>query len=123
MGDHVERYAPGPITEEASAAVTGGRLVEFTGDRTVGPAAAASNVVAGVALRDAALGQKVAVDHDGTHKLRASAAIAAGQRVIAAANGEVAPAGAAPDARQVVGFAREAAGAGGVDIFVTLTLS
>lgn len=124
MPDHIERYAPGPLTEEASAAVTGGRLVEFTGNRTVGPAAANSDRVAGVALRDAAIGQKVAVDHDGTHKLRASGAIAAGQRVVAGAGGVVVGVGvaAADDARRIIGFAREAI-ADGADGYVTLTLS
>lgn len=121
MADHIARYQSGPITEEASAAVTGGRLVAFTGNRTVGPAGAGSLLVAGVALRDAAIGQKVAVQHDGTHSLRASGAITTGQRVIAAADGRVAPAGATPDARTVVGFAREAI-ADGADGLITLTL-
>lgn len=119
--DHVRRYDTGPITERAVAAVVGGRLVEARGNREVGPAAAGSVVCMGVALRDAAVGQDVGVDHEGTHRLRAAAAVAAGQRVMCAAAGEVTPWVAAGDPRTIIGFAREAIAAG-ADGNVTLTL-
>lgn len=117
-----EYFKPGAdITVTASAAVTGGQLVEFTGDRRVGPAAAGSLVVCGVARQDAAVEGKVAVASGGVYPLTATGAIAAGQRVMAAAGGTVAavPAPAATPAagdiantRATVGYALEAIATG-----------
>jgi hypothetical protein len=113
-GGIVEHF--GPVDAETwttSAAVIAGRLVEATGNRRCGPAGVGSLVVVGVAMQDASAAEdKVAVATDGVVPCRASGAIAAGQRVIAAAAGDVAAAGATPDARTVVGIAVEAISGG-----------
>ena len=95
-----------PWTLQASVPVVGGRLVESTGTRTVGPAGAASVKVLGVAAYDAAAGAKVAVWPLAgcTHKVTATGAIAAGDNLAAAANGTVAPI-AAGTFGQLVGVA------------------
>jgi Uncharacterized conserved protein (DUF2190) len=119
VGGQTERFLPADvITMTASVAVVGGRLVEITGNRTIGPAAAASAKVLGVALHDAAIGATVGVVSVGVFNLRAEAIIAAGDTVQAA--GAAANAGSVgvstgTDARLVVGKAIEgiAAGASG----------
>lgn len=136
MANITPKFAPGTdITYTASAAVTGGRLVTLTGNRRVGPAGAGSTVI-GVPLRDAALEEKVTVAREGVFMLRAAAAIAAGDRLIPAANGEVQPVGAAAatgaataqtqtdieNSRDIIGFALEAIAAG-ADGQVALTLA
>jgi hypothetical protein len=109
-----ERFGTGAprLTMTASVAVVAGRLVEFTGDRSVGPAAAGSFKVIGVACQDcdgvAATGNKIAVATGGVWNLRAGAAIAAGDQLVPLANGAVGPSGAAPDARTVIGVALQA---------------
>lgn len=91
MPDYLPKHSPGQqVTYTASAAIVGGQLVTITGDLLVGPTAGAG-VVEGVATRDAAVGQAVNVRDGGIQLLVASAAIAAGQRVQSAANGQVAP--------------------------------
>ena len=50
-----------PFTSTTSAAVTGGQVLIVTGSGTVGPAAAASGLVVGVAAHDAANGAQVTV--------------------------------------------------------------
>lgn len=93
MADYLPKFKPGQaITYTASADVTGGQLVEVTGDRTVGPAAADSAVTVGVAGFDAKAGESVTVYSGGVQTPRASGAIAARDRVGAAANGRVATA-------------------------------
>lgn len=105
MADHLPAFAPGrDVTFIASAAVTGGRLVEVTGNMTVAHAAAASTKVVGVASFDAAANTEVGVSTGGVHPLLASAAVAAGDKVAATAGGQVAPAAANP----AVGTALEA---------------
>ena len=111
-------------TMTASAAVTAGRLVEISGNRTVAHAAAASIKVYGVALQDydgvPATGAKIAVARDGVWYLTATGAIAAGDQVIAAANGTVSSLAAAAgavaadinNARAIVGIALEAIAGG-----------
>ena len=97
MADYLPKFKPGEaVTFTASAAVTGGRLVVATGDRTVGPAGADSAAVIGVAAFDAASGESVTVftRAGGIQRLTASAAIAAGAQVISAANGKIATVGA-----------------------------
>jgi predicted RecA/RadA family phage recombinase len=104
-----EYFAPGHhLTLTASATITGGQIVAYTGNRTVGPAGAASMAVAGIALHNAASGEKVTVATQGVWPATATGAIAAGDTLITAAAGTVAPAGAAPDARSVIGRALEA---------------
>lgn len=99
-----------PWTLQASATVTGGRLVEVTGAGTVGPAGAASVKVLGVAATDAATGAKVQVWPLAglTHRVTASGAISAGDNLAAGAAGVVVPI-AAGTFGQLVGVADRAA--------------
>ena len=93
MGDFTPRYKPGhAVTLTTSAAVTGGQLVEVTGDLLVGPAAAGSAKVVGQAACDAAAGQRIAIHMPGktVTDATASGAIAAGDHLKAAAGGKVA---------------------------------
>ncbi|WLP90250.1 capsid cement protein [Gordonia sp. NB41Y] len=90
MAEHTPKYLPGAaITFRASANVTGGQLVEITGNETVGPAAAKSAKAVGVAAFDAKSSELVTVHTDGVHRLTAAAAVAAGASVEAAASGGV----------------------------------
>lgn len=106
MSDYTPVYTPGTaITCTASAAITGGQLVAVSGDGTVGPAAAGSAKVVGVAGHDAAANARVTVHPRGmVHESTASGAITAGDQVGAAASGAVASVAAAsgtPDAAAV----------------------
>lgn len=90
MADYIPKFHPGQaVTFTASADVVGGRLVEVTGDRSVGPAGAKSAKVAGVAARDAVAGEHVLVHVGGVQTLPATAAVVAGASVAAAAAGAV----------------------------------
>ena len=101
----------GPTTSATSAAVTGGQLLEVTGDNTVGPAGAASLKVVGQALHDAASGASVTYDCDGPiREAVASGAIAAGDLLITAAAGKLA-AGTTANAVRGVALAAAADGA------------
>jgi len=113
-GGVVERFLPGDrltCTVAAGQAVVGGNVVEATADYTVQQAGAASVVVLGVALHDAAAGTIVTVATAGVWVIISAGAITAGSRVVTGAAGVVAAAGAAPDARTVIGFALAAAAA------------
>ncbi|MGZ9830217.1 hypothetical protein ACXYTP_25215 [Tsukamurella ocularis] len=114
--------------------ILGGQLVEARAAGRIGVAAAGSLKVLGVALTDAvapedfppangtdALGRpvvsavpiptKVAVAYAGTEvKVKYSAAATFGDKLVATASGTVAPAGATPDARTIVGVCTETAG-------------
>jgi hypothetical protein len=98
MAEYTPVFANGtaPWTLQASATVTGGRLVEVTGNGTVGPAGAASTKVLGVAAYDAASGAKVDVWPLAglTHKVLGTGAINAGDNLAAGAAGVVAAIGA-----------------------------
>jgi hypothetical protein len=111
MADYTPVFANGtaPWTLQASAAVTGGRLVEVTGTGTVGPAGAASVKVLGVAAADAPSGGKVDVWPLAglTHKILGTGAIAAGDNLAAGAAGVVAVIGAGTFG-QLVGIADRA---------------
>lgn len=98
----------GGVTFTASAAVTGGQLVEVTGDRTVGPAAAGSLKAIGHAGHDAPAGGRLTVHLNGAGVQEgvASGAIAAGALLKAAAAGAVATGGTGDN---VVGIALAAA--------------
>lgn len=61
MSDYVPVDGCGPYSFTTAAAVTGGQLLELTGDNTVQPAGATSQKVVGVAAFDAASGAKVTV--------------------------------------------------------------
>lgn len=92
MADQLPKFKPGQaVTFTASAAVTGGQLVESTtGDYQVGPAGATSLKVVGVAGHDAAINAKVVVHIGGVQKLTTTAAaVTAGALIVAAAAGQV----------------------------------
>lgn len=112
MAEYTPVFATGgaPITLQASATVTGGRLVENTGNGTVGPAGAASTKVIGVAAFDAASGAKVDVwPLPGVvHETTASGAVAAGDGLAAGAAGVVSTIGAGTF-QQLIGVALAAA--------------
>lgn len=112
MADYLPRYNPGEvITLTASADITGGRLVAVTGDNTVGPAAAGSAAVVGVAGFDAKSGDHVTIYRDGVQRLTAAGAIAAGAKVVAAAGGQIATAG---EGTEIIGLALQTATEGDV---------
>lgn len=128
----IPKHERGPVTYEVNAVVRGGRLVEpdaATGK--VKEAAAGSLKVLGVATTDAqptptadttdAFGNQVitmvqvtkytAVGGNGAiYPVEYSANAAFGDKLVATAAGTVAPAGATPDARSIVGECREPGG-------------
>jgi Uncharacterized conserved protein (DUF2190) len=85
VGDYTPIYEPGTTrTATTSAVVTGGQLLEVSGDGTVAGAAAGSTKVVGVAAHDAASGARVTVIALGgvVHELTAgTGGITAGARV------------------------------------------
>lgn len=90
MAQYTPLFTPGAaITYSAGEAITGGQLVEITGDRVIAPAEAGSAKVVGVAAFDAAIGDDVTVFTGGVQRPLATGAIAAGDRVAAAAAGTV----------------------------------
>lgn len=92
MGDFTPRFKPGhAVTFTASAAVTGGQLVEVSGNMQVAPATAGSQKVVGQPGHDALAGEPVTVHTPGKTVTTAvaSGAIAAGDPVKAAAAGKV----------------------------------
>lgn len=93
MTDYAPVYTGGvnPFTVTTSGAVTGGRLVEVTGDGTVATAGAGSLVVVGVAAHDAASGARLTVWplNNCVHELVSSGAITAAAGVVAGAAGVV----------------------------------
>lgn len=133
----VPKFAGGPITCRVLETVKGGQLVEARtsavtnfGIGNCGVAAAASTKVLGVATKDArppasnestdAFGnvtvdvtqitEFTAVGINGVYPVLYSANAAFGDPLVATANGTVAPAGAAPDARTIVGRCWEPGG-------------
>lgn len=125
---------PTTYTPANNEAIRGGLLVEARAAGRIGAAAAGSFVVLGVALNDAQAPEQLVtgptVDAQGRNVLNAAvfpttvavahsgdvvpvtyaANAAFGQKLIAAANGTVTPAGATPDARTIVGTCREPLG-------------
>lgn len=96
-------------TYTAGAVITKGQVVELTGNRTVSPAVAGSTKRKMVAIEDAALNEAVACAWGGVWPITAGVACAAGDLVVVAgAAGKVGPAGVAPDARTLFGYAEEA---------------
>lgn len=94
MADYLPLFKPGDaITQTASAAITGGRLVAVSATGTVATSGADSAVVVGVAANDvAASGDKFLVypiRGGGVHALVASAAITAGDGVTSTNTGKV----------------------------------
>lgn len=78
-----------PYTSTASATTTGGNVLEVTASGTVGPAAAASVKVVGVAAFDAAANAQVTVFRGGVQELVASGTVTQGEQVEAGAAGTV----------------------------------
>lgn len=111
MADYLPKFKPGAaVTFTTTADVTGGRLVDLTGNNTIGPAGADVADVVGVAGFDVLSGEKVTVycRPTGVHRLVANGAIAAGAKVISATGGKIATIGAGTNP---IGIALEAAAA------------
>lgn len=92
MGDHLLKFKPGQaVSFAATTAITGGQVVEVTGNRSVGvPAAAASVKTIGSAGHDAAIGDQVIVHLNGpVDTFTSAAAITAGSKVENATLGKV----------------------------------
>lgn len=129
----VTKTGPRTYTPADNATITGGQLVEAVAGGRIQPAGAGSLVVLGVAVTDAiapedvvttaavvggrsvlntaVLPQNVAVAYGGVEVPVTYAANASfGQKLIAAANGTVTPAGATPDARTIVGTCTQPGG-------------
>ncbi|WGD38481.1 capsid cement protein [Lysinibacter sp. HNR] len=107
MSDYLPKFKPGQsVTYKASAAVTGGHLVEVTGNRTVAHAGVDSAKVVGVAGFDAAAGDDVVVFAGGVQRLTVASVIPAGATVTAAAGGKATTGGT-----NKLGIALEAAAA------------
>ena len=91
MGNYlpkVDSYST--ITRTASADITGGRIVEVTGDKTVAMAAADSKKTLGIAAADTKSGEQLTVFvNEGVQRPVAAAAITAGADLYVAANGQV----------------------------------
>ena len=86
-------YAGDPFTCQVTDDVTGGQIVEVSGDRTVAPAAADSTKAIGVAGFDAATGDSVTVFVGGVQRPIAAGAITAGARVAVADDGKISATG------------------------------
>jgi hypothetical protein len=94
VADYSPVYVSGinPMTKTASAAITGGRLVEVTTTGAVGPAAAGAKPI-GVAAHDAASGARLTVwplanvEHE--IEVLAAATVTVGDGVVSAAAGTV----------------------------------
>ncbi|WP_067573683.1 hypothetical protein [Nocardia acidivorans] len=130
----VTRGGPKTFIPASGEVILGGQLVEARAGGRIGVAAAASVKVLGVALSDAiapeqnppanstdALGRVIvsavpvptntAVAYSGDEvSVKYSAAANFGDKLVATAAGTVAPAGATPDARTIVGICTEPAG-------------
>lgn len=130
----VTRGGPKTFTPANNEAIRGGLLIEARAASRVGVAAAGSLVVLGVATNDAQAPEQLVttptVDSFGRNVLSAAqfpitvavvyggdevnvtyaANASFGQKLVAAANGTVTPAGATPDARTIVGTCTEPAG-------------
>jgi hypothetical protein len=97
MPDYTPVFLPGQIyTTQASAAITGGQLVEVSGSGTVAPAALNSVKVVGMAARDAASGSKLPVILDKVvHESVSAGGSTAGDSLGSGAAGTVATVAAA----------------------------
>lgn len=90
MAEYLPIYKPGQaITLKASAAITGGRVLEVSGAGTVAHAAAASTKTVGVAGFDGAQNDNVTIYAGGVQDCTSAGAITAGDAVEAAAAGKV----------------------------------
>jgi hypothetical protein len=90
MADFIPKFKPGQSWSAlTSANVTGGKLLEVSGDGTVAHAGANSVAVVGVAAFDANSGDTVTVYSPKIAVLVASGAITAGSQVVAGSAGVV----------------------------------
>lgn len=136
MPGRMIKWEKGPVTRQVNTAVVGGDVVQVRTDGKIEKAAAGSFTVIGVALADAAPaasgegttsygapvldislpGDRVAVARGCWVKVSYAAAASDGAKLIAAANGTVTPAGAAPDARSVIGECAQVGGMAGAGV-------
>ena len=107
-GGIVEFFAPGDhLTMTAGGAISGGNIVRLSGNRTVVAATAADRPV-GIALHDAASGEKVVVATEGVWPAKAAGAITAGDVVeVSATAGSVQADNASSTIYLMVGIALE----------------
>ena len=120
MADYAPKYAPGgDVTYLAGAAITGGQVVYLSAAGTVLLTAAAHANVMGVATRDIASGERVAVSRGGVQRCVSGDAITVGDPLKSAATGRVVPYVVGTDPiTQYLGFALTAAGAAGTSVDV-----
>lgn len=115
MGDYVPINEGGDqFTMTASAAITGGQVLESTGDGTVAPTASAASLkVIGVAAHDAASGAVVSVYGLFTihETVVAGTTLVAGNQVQAGAAGTLAVLGGTPAPGQNIGVCIKGAAA------------
>ena len=119
MGDYAPKYLPGhDVTYTAASAITGGQVVYLSAAGTCAITSGALTAVLGVASRDVATGEELAVCRGGVQRCVSGAAIAVGDPVISAATGRVVPFGAGTNYNQVLGTALTAAGGAGITVDV-----
>lgn len=120
MGDYTQKTtAEQPVTYTAGAAITGGQVVYLSAAGQCQATSAASAVVLGVATRDVASGELLAVVRGGVQQCTAAAAVTVGQPLKSASSGRVTPMTIGTDAQdQYLGFALTAAGGAGTVIDV-----
>jgi len=120
MGDYTPKFAPGAdVTYLAGAAITGGQVVYLSAAGTCLLTAAAHANVIGVATRDVASGERVAVSRGGVQRCVSGDVISVGDPLKSAATGRVVPFIVGTDPyTQLVGFALTAAAAAAATIDV-----
>lgn len=120
MSDYAEKYLPGQhVTYNAGGAITGGNVVSLSAAGTCVATSAASAVVLGVATKDTATGETVAISRGGVQRCVSAAAIAVGDPLKSAASGRVTPFVVGTDPQpQYIGFALTAAGAAAITVDV-----
>lgn len=97
MAEYLPIYQPGQaVTLKASAAVTGGRIVEVSGNGTVAHAAAGSVKTVGVAAFDSPADGNVTIFTGGVQSVTTGGAVTAGALVDAGATGFVVAGTTAP---------------------------
>jgi hypothetical protein len=117
MADYTPPFQPGAaVTRTASTTITGGQVIEVTGNGTVGTAGADSTKVIGVAAHDAASGARVTVHGlvGQVHEVVATAGVTAGDGLATGAAGTVKTVviATAAAAGTLIGVAETTAGAG-----------
>lgn len=111
MTDYKPKFRPGnAVTFTADADVTGGRVVEVSGDHEVRTSAADSAKAFGIAGFDVKAGESVTVFVGGIQRPTAGGVIAAGDRVTTNAAGKVVTLGSGTNP---IGLALQAATADG----------